>query len=307
MANEYDAAIAAGAQVADTAINVASAASANKKQRKWMEEQSNINYQRQQEMWRMNNDFNLQVSDPAFQMQRYKDAGLSPWLVYGKPNTVEASAPDPKMPGQPTRQPINSNFAETMQKYIGIKMAQKQMQNIDAQTQSAQATANNQQASADFTQFTQAKEQSLLPGAQEAQKLANTKTGVETQNLTTMGQKLTAEIASIGAQTGKTQQEITNLQQTYQQGMIITQNLIKQGQYQEAQTKGLQIANQIIDATAQSKIQAENAKNQLIRDTKGMSEKGIQNLPSVLTGQIMKAIEDIGDNRGWWKNKTVKP
>ena len=81
MAGEYDAAIAAAAQVATTGMNVASAANTNKKERAFMAEQSQLQYDRQMEMWNKTNEFNLYVSDPSFQMARLKAAGLNPWLA----------------------------------------------------------------------------------------------------------------------------------------------------------------------------------------------------------------------------------
>lgn len=70
---------AAAAQLASTAINYASAANTNKKQRKWSEDM----YERQRADaladWQMQNDYN----SPAANMKRLQAAGLNPNLVYG--------------------------------------------------------------------------------------------------------------------------------------------------------------------------------------------------------------------------------
>lgn len=311
MAGEYDAAIAAASQAASQAMNTASAANANKKERQWMAEQSQLNWERQNEMWNKTNNFNLMVSDPAFQMQRLKQAGLSPWTMAGvAPAKIEANTMNAPAPQSHEYKREPQDYAKTMQTYLGIKMAQKQLENVDAQTQSSLASARNQNSLSNLSDFTLSKEQQMLPGALQGQGLSNTGTDLGNKNLAKTGNvldlsvnKLNAEIETIGIQQGKTQQEITNLKQAYTAGIIDIQNKIKAGQYQEAQTRALEIGNQIIEATSKSKIDAENAKNELIRDTKGLSEKGMQNLPSVLTGQMMDAIDQIGKRRNWWKTR----
>jgi len=73
------AAIAGGAQVASTAVNAISQGSINKKTRQWNEAQ----YQKQREDaladWARTNEYNA----PLQQMARFKEAGLSPHLIYG--------------------------------------------------------------------------------------------------------------------------------------------------------------------------------------------------------------------------------
>lgn len=49
------------------------------KNRKWQEDQASLAYQRQVELWNKNNAYN----DPSAQMDRYKKAGLNPYLVSG--------------------------------------------------------------------------------------------------------------------------------------------------------------------------------------------------------------------------------
>lgn len=309
MAGEYDAAVQAGAQVASAGIEYASAANANKKQRQWMEDQANTNWARQNEMWQKTNDFNLMVSDPAFQMQRLLKAGVNPFMAFGKgAQDVKASNMNASMPGNYNHQRGDSSrIANAMQNYIGTKMAQKQMQNIDAQTHASMATAANQQALAEYSRFNLEKDKQLLPGVVIAQGLTNTGTDLENQNkiktgniLTANVEKINSEIAQIGANIGRTEQEIKNLQQKFSMGIVEIKNLIKEGEYKDAQIKAIKIGNMVIEATATGKIEAENAKNELIRSTRGMSEKGMFNLPSVLTGQIMESIDQVGKRRGWW-------
>lgn len=68
----------------------------NSQNRRSIEETNRLNYQMQQEqlawnerMWHMNNEYNT----PANQMQRLKEAGLNPNLLYGNPSQGTSSAP----------------------------------------------------------------------------------------------------------------------------------------------------------------------------------------------------------------------
>jgi len=68
----------------------------NRQNRRSIEETNRLNYQMQQEqnawnerMWHMNNEYNT----PANQMQRLKEAGLNPNLLYGNPSQGTSSAP----------------------------------------------------------------------------------------------------------------------------------------------------------------------------------------------------------------------
>ena len=59
-----------------------------KKQRADNREDATTTYNRQIEMWNMNNAYN----DPSAQMERLRQAGLNPNLVYGNGATTTASA-----------------------------------------------------------------------------------------------------------------------------------------------------------------------------------------------------------------------
>lgn len=77
MPNDNSANAAALAHVTGSAIDAASVAQLNKRQRKFAID-----------MWNMQNEYNT----PAMQMQRFKDAGLNPNLIYGQGNAGNAGA-----------------------------------------------------------------------------------------------------------------------------------------------------------------------------------------------------------------------
>lgn len=84
-------AIAATAATVNTAANQIATSKLNKKGRKFAAEQNQYNRDHAWQMFHATNDFNLAVSDPAFLMQRFKNAGLNPHLVYGQPQTVDSA------------------------------------------------------------------------------------------------------------------------------------------------------------------------------------------------------------------------
>ena len=81
--------IVGGTQVASAVgTNVANALM-YKRQRADNRQDATTAYQRSIDMWNMNNAYN----DPSAQMERLKQAGLNPNLVYGGGATTTASAP----------------------------------------------------------------------------------------------------------------------------------------------------------------------------------------------------------------------
>jgi hypothetical protein len=77
--------ITAGTQIANTGINAMAQSNLNKKTQRWNEKIMGIQRQQSLEDWTMQNKYN----SPQAQMQRLKDAGLNPNLIYG---TVDNSS-----------------------------------------------------------------------------------------------------------------------------------------------------------------------------------------------------------------------
>lgn len=90
-------------------------------------------YDREIALWNMNNEYNT----PAMQVQRLKDAGLNPALVYGTGSSVAtgvskgaAHAPQAATPSRP-----NVDFLSAMSMGQDIKMKQAQTANIEKQNE----------------------------------------------------------------------------------------------------------------------------------------------------------------------------
>lgn len=94
-------------------------------------------YTREVDLWRMNNEYNT----PAAQVQRLKDAGLNPALIYGTGSSVAtgvskgaAHAPQASTPSRP-----NIDFLSALSMGQDIKMKQAQTANIEKQNEVIQA------------------------------------------------------------------------------------------------------------------------------------------------------------------------
>lgn len=288
---DYDAAIAAAASVADTAINASTQAAGNKKQRAWAETQNNLQWERQKEMWNMTNNYNEAHSSPSYMMQRYKDAGLNPWLIYGQPNKVEASNMNAPTAAQPAYTPIKSNVADAVQKYLGAKLANKQLEIADAEIQSKNAATQQALAATAATNQDTEQKAELFGGSKILQQS-------EIEGKAYSNQKILTEIDSIGVQMNKTNQEIANMKTNVAKTLMEIKTLEKQGKLQDAELQAKQLANEMFKATMPTKIDAENAYNQLMRNTGGMGKAGLGQMPGIIIGAAMRLIqENFGKNK----------
>lgn len=96
-------------------------------------ELADLEWERNQQMWHMQNAYNT----PASQMQRYRDAGLNPNLMYQQGTSGNASS-SPTY-NRPTMQAarmadFNTNIAPTLQTFADMKVKQAQANNMAAQT-----------------------------------------------------------------------------------------------------------------------------------------------------------------------------
>ena len=111
-----------------------------KRQRADNREDAATAYQRSIDMWNMNNAYN----DPSAQMERLKQAGLNPNLVYGGGATTTASAPSAPQASSATPQRFQGVDAlPALSMYMDVKMKQAQADLIEEQKNNViQRTAN---------------------------------------------------------------------------------------------------------------------------------------------------------------------
>lgn len=140
-----------GAALGSSAGTASFTAARNKKQRAWSE----MMYQRQYDdnlaLWNLQNQYN----SPAAQMQRYKDAGLSPHLVYGSGNAGQAANIDaPQAPNLDLETPdisgIGQGIGGAVDTYFNTQTQQEQLKQV--RTNVANTEANTTKTMVDAAQ-----------------------------------------------------------------------------------------------------------------------------------------------------------
>lgn len=122
------ASIQAGSQLLSTSANIAAQSSLNKRTREWNEKMRSLSRQEALSDWNMQNEYN----SPRAQMQRYRDAGLNPHLIYGQSNEspVVKSADTPSW--NPRSPDIQLDAAPAIQAYQNTRMQEAQIDNLEA-------------------------------------------------------------------------------------------------------------------------------------------------------------------------------
>jgi len=126
--------VAAGGQLLSNQQNAAATFDANLQQQMFSERMYERTRRDNLEFWKMQNHYN----SPAEQMQRFTDAGLSPYLIYGQGNAGNASSiPTPDVQSVNYRAPEYKNVApDLMALLLGqadLKIKNAQADNLQAQ------------------------------------------------------------------------------------------------------------------------------------------------------------------------------
>jgi hypothetical protein len=128
----------------------------------WEREAADTAWDRNVDMWNMTNQWNLDqwnrentYNTPYAQMQRFKDAGLNPHLIYGQGSagnagSVSASTPAPYKIGSPDfskrrgKHVPQTNLGNTLAQYLSFKKGQAELDRIDAETSLIKERAANE-------------------------------------------------------------------------------------------------------------------------------------------------------------------
>lgn len=130
MSDPLSAGISAGSGLLGSIVGGIFQGRQNKLNRQFAEDQSNLSWQRQLEMFDRTNEYN----SPTAQMERFKQAGLNPHLMYGQGTPGQASAPTPQMARWEGKAPMQNpklGGNEFMNMYLGVQMHKKQMEQMD--------------------------------------------------------------------------------------------------------------------------------------------------------------------------------
>lgn len=124
--------ISGSAQLAAAGANAFVTSNLNKKNRKFAEMMYNRQYQDNIKLWQLQNEYNM----PAAQMERFRQAGLNPNLIYGQTNEGGSiQSADFKQPD--TRVPEWGDMAlgasSAIEQYYNVQMKQAQVDNMKEQ------------------------------------------------------------------------------------------------------------------------------------------------------------------------------
>ncbi len=118
--------------------NTIEAKKAAERQNRANRELAEYQYSKQLEMWNMQNEYN----SPMSQMQRYKDGGLNPNLIYGNGSSSagnSAQLPQYSAPQMQSEFAPISGIQGVLGMYQDFRMKQAQIDNTNAQTKNTEA------------------------------------------------------------------------------------------------------------------------------------------------------------------------
>ncbi|WP_139366091.1 hypothetical protein [Elizabethkingia meningoseptica] len=181
-------------------------------------------------MWNRNNEYNT----PLAQMQRLKDAGLNPNLMYGQGTTGNSSAPAKADGANPTQYKLN--FLEAAQLHQqqklneqSIQLQKSQTELNHAQAQKVQAETANTQAQTQNTNETMQFNRESRPKILQKFDLENAGISLSNENLNKINAKIDADINQIKANTQLTARQAEVAKASLGKILIESQNAIKQG------------------------------------------------------------------------------
>lgn len=142
------AAVSAGSDIISSVLNGIFQGSANRKEKEWQEKMYGIQRADALADWNAQNLYN----SPAQQMQRFKDAGLNPNLVYGNGSAAAGTAGEPRASSPGSYHPkaiqvpqgIGAGAIDT---YLDTQVKQAQIENLHTNNEVMQADIKNKDAS----------------------------------------------------------------------------------------------------------------------------------------------------------------
>lgn len=120
--------IVAGSSLLGSGVNAYAQGKMNRKTREWNERMYGMQRRDALADWAMQNDYN----SPMSQMQRFRDAGLNPALIYGQTNegaVVRSTNMDSWRPQAP-QVDIGGAFAGGLQAFYDVQMKEAQIDNL---------------------------------------------------------------------------------------------------------------------------------------------------------------------------------
>lgn len=274
--------LAAGLTAATGLGNILSTGQLNRKNRKF-----------QEDMWNKANAYNT----PMKQMERFKQAGLNPHLIYGQGNAGNTSYINPHQQETPDLTP----FSEATMNYVSTKKQQTETDNMATAREVMekdillkQASTLKTLADVDQTNLNTDLLRSNFDTILE-QNVANLdKTKVDTEATTLGMEKTTQEITNLSAQLGLTEAQTANVKQQTAQSVQQVKLMIKDGKLKDAKL----VYDNIVNDWAKRGINFNTgAKDQLI--------KGLMDVFGINPENTKKAGDVVKDVKTYLWNKIL--
>lgn len=122
--------------VASQIFNVGEQRRVNKQQERFSREMANQQWDREQQAWHMQNEYN----DPKAQMQRLENAGLNPNLVYGNGATTQSANLSPKSAHGSSPSASKLDLFSLAQQQLMLQSMQSQIDKTKAETEAVKAS-----------------------------------------------------------------------------------------------------------------------------------------------------------------------
>lgn len=129
--------------------NIIMASETSRQDRKFSREMSQLAWDRNQEAWRMQNEYNLPINQYARQLEGLRANGLNPNLVYGNSGAVTGAAgslPPYKFEGYHATAVPQVRGLDPIQNILSTRLMQTQIQAQEAQNRLINARADNELA-----------------------------------------------------------------------------------------------------------------------------------------------------------------
>lgn len=244
--------VAAGIGAAATGGQMIATGKLNKKGRKFTAEQNQLNRQMTWDMWNATNEWNLKNNSPLAQMQRYKEAGLNPHLIYGQGNEIDQgklSVPNQDIPRDKDLD-VHS-FGQVAMNYVAMRKQQAEIDNLEKARQVMEADRLQKTAQTANTTIQTARSQFDLKQAEELKDtvIATANANLESKNI--MIKKLEQEVTNTildgklkgrainesDARTAKIRRETDAVAQSIAESAERVKNLRRQGKILQAEAE----------------------------------------------------------------------
>lgn len=212
----------------------------------WITNERNIQFQK--EVNQQNQDWNLDMwnrtneyNSPIMQMQRWKEAGLNPHLIYGQgsnvpmPQEPQFTAPhaDP-LPIDTTLNEVGTGFMNAAQNYVANRMQQTQIDNLEKTQAVMDAQITNTNASTANTLATTARTKQQTQQAQELWSNTVATAEANLRNTGLQGDSIEQQIRSSKLGNKLTEAQIQSTAQGIQESIARVKNLQMQGEQLKA-------------------------------------------------------------------------